>query len=626
MYGGFNLAKDNSKFRESLVKLGDWSLPSIWCTRHRLIHGLPMRFFSKKDLFCHRPWLIAPLDDLSKDVVVMKSRQLGFTEIMLSKAIWFASLIGVTIVYTMPKGKKQEEIARERLDPLGYEWSNNRLSPGMRSLLVDWKASTLHKHLSPLYGGGRSSILVQAAFKEGGESTGESTAGDILFLDEFDRMNPQVEAAFDQSLSSSKLGIKHVFSTPTYPNKGVDRKYNASDRKRYFFKCNHCGHWQPLRRENILQVKGSKDLVQRLEAHDDTARFPPGTFIIACLKCKKEIDRHSTKAEWVAEQKSDISGYRMSKLDFAAKTADSIMLELRELKPGLGPWMWYVLGEAYLGEHGRLEEGWIYTMIDTTFPKFKSGKESREKYPDIKIGIGVDWGSSNWYVVKGKLPDRPLPIILSAGVFFDESNLDGDEASRRSGERMAQISEIWEPNAVIADFGYGKERNPYLYRKYGYKFYACDYSGKMNTTIPAWGKNPPAITKSLPIVKVDRDTSLESILMDVRLQRFSVAPLDEEILELMDKHFRNVVIRVYEDDKGKLEKEAVDIGDDHLLHADNYANLALTLAHRTTLGVGEINMGEKPRSKLEQAMQEHGYGRFDIVEQLMVDNELFKLL
>lgn len=621
-----------SDIQKMMTKLGDWSLPSLWCTQHRLIGGKPMRFYSEKDLLCHRPFLIAPVDDMSKEVVVQKSRQLGFTEAMLSKASWLASLVGVIIVYTMPKGDKAKEIARERLDPMGYRWSNQRFSDFIiDNVLVNWKDSTLHKHFSPLYGGGRSSILVQSAWKgDAGESTGESTAGDFLFLDEYDRINQQVEAAFDQSLSSSRFGVQHAFSTPTYPNQGIDKKFKASDRKSYLYKCQNCGFWQPLRRTNILQKKGSKDLVKRLETHDDSAVFPVGTFIIGCLKCGKELDRHHCKSEWVAETTSDVSGYRVSKLDFVKHTADSIMVELRKTGPGLEPWMWYVMGEAYLGEYGRLEEDWIYSIVDATFPVFKSGKEFREKYPNSIIGFGADWGVANWYIVKAKIPNRDLPIIIDAGFFYDEdlgeTSEAKQEAAERSGKRMADIAELWSPNGVVADFGFGKDRNPYLYRKFGYKFYACDYTGKMNTTIPAWGKNPPPIAKSIPIVKIDRDTTLEAILMDTRLQRFAIAPIEERILKVIDQHFRNIVIRIYTDEKGEIQKEAKDIGDDHFIHADNYADIALLLAKRSTMAVGEINADEHPKTKLQRVLEDEGYGRFDIMEQLMFESEFHKLL
>jgi len=589
------------------------------------LNNKPIRFHSSEDRLSHRPFLISPLDDLSKEVVVMKARQQGFTEIFVTKAFYFALLTRCTIVYTMPKWDKAKEIARERIDPMGQKHSDKRFSDQIIERLSGWQ-SLLFKHVQPLYGGGHSTFLMQAAWKgDSGESTGESTAADILFLDEYDRMNAGVEAAFDESLASSRLGIRNIFSTPTYPNHGIDRKYQQSDKKQYLYKCSGCGKWQPLLRINIRQRKGPTDLIQRLEMHDDTALFPPGTFVIACVKCGKPINRALAQQQWVKEitDHRDISGYKSSQLDCVHISADQIMKKLRKLKPGLGPFHWYVLGEPFLGEGGKLAKDFIYTLVDTSFPRFTNGEAVKNKYPGTKIGFGCDWGKSNWWVVKAFIPGRDSPIILAAGFFYDE----GDDA-KASGKRAARIAKEWAVDAVVCDFGYGEDRNPEMYNAFGYKFFACDYSGKNNTITPTFGPNPPPMGKSLPICKINRDKILKNILLDSRYHRFSIAPLNEQILELMDKHFRAVVIRVYEDEDGSLIEEAVDIGDDHLLHANNYADIALELTKRTGSAVGSIGDGEyiHQQNAIEKTIREQGWNNLVTGDEIAEMADLFSLL
>lgn len=573
------------KLRASITKLGDWSLPSLWATRHRIIDNKPMQFFSKKDPYCHRPWALAILDDMSREVVVKKARQMGVTEILgCVKMFWQASLAPMTIVYTLPKWGKAKEIADERIGVMGYSGSPKRFSEDMRSRLVDWETK-LTKHVVPIYGGGRSVILIVSSWNE---DIGESTAADSVFFDEYDRMRPGVISAFGESLSSSRFGLKHIFSTPTFPNQGVDGKYNQSTKNRYMYRCRGCGHWQYLTRNNVMQRSGPVSLIQRIESHDNV-NILDGTFDIGCTKCNRTLKRMGSDvvARWVPETViAEISGYSMSQLDCAHISADVIMRKFRDTKPGIGLAMNYIFGEAYLGEGIQLEKGFIYTLVDTSFPKITNRSELDASFPGSKVSLGIDWGKNSWYTVKAKVTGRNRPVTLAMGYVTDTG--DTRSAAEESAMAMVHVAKIWGVDITIADFGYGKDRNPILWRSLAPKFFACDYGGQNNSFEPVFLNK--SVTKSFPIVKIDRTSSLKDKLSSARHGLFCIAPMKEDILDMMDAHFRGIAVRTYEDETKQLKEEAIATDDDHLLHTHNYADIGLRWieTHQTFVGFVDV--------------------------------------
>jgi hypothetical protein len=526
--------------------------------------------------------------------VIRKARQMGFTEIMLGvKLLHFASLITSTSVYTLPKWKKAKEFAYERLQMLGLATNPRRVSPEVCKHLVDWNKTLLTKHVKPLKGGGYSTIAITGS---GNEDLGESTATDAVYFDEIDRMRPGVISAFRKSLSSSYYALTRIFSTPTFPKHGVDGVYQRSDKKRWHYKCTHCGEWQHLTRANIIQRLGSDSLIQRLEAHDPTAVFKNGSFRIACLKCKKTIDRHNAKAEWVAELPSvtEYSGYSCSQLDCLWLSGDAIMRDLVDLKPGLGPWMNYDLGMPWLGDAGSVVEGWIFTLVNPALPRVQDRIWYDDHCTNLKITIGVDWGKTSWVVVLATCNEWDRPAILAVGNFHDTQNPDDTwqwvlDVCKRWGKNEA-------PNAVVADVGYGQDRNPHLYKALGNIFYACQYPAtrstarKPVTVEPSFGPNPPPIADPNPVCIIDRTTSLKERLARLKARSYHVAPMSEDDLETLDRHCRGIAIVIEEADDGTVQETATKIGDDHYLHALNYAEIAMKWAnlHAVKLAEAEI--------------------------------------
>lgn len=555
--------------------LGDYALPSIWCMRHRYLGGRRIRFYSERDPFAHRPFHVAPLDDFSKTIVVKKARQMGFTELFLMKMIHLATMLRCVSVYTLPKDRKAAEIASTRLTPLGAESHPDRFDSEIQSRMIAWR-QVMFKQFAPLIGGGESSLIVTGSWNE---DIGESTACDAVYLDEYDRMKPGVVSAFRMSLSSSKIDATRIFSTPSFPNMGVDEQIKTTDDKKWVWTCEHCGHRQPLTRANIKQVKGKDSLVPRLESHDKTAHFEPGTFQVACVKCQDEINRMTAHAEWVAERPdATASGYTVSQLDCAYKPADKIMEDLRDQEePGLRHWYNYSLAEAYAGDAGRVAEGLAYAMVDTGFSMILDRSSFNARFPTHpQVVVGIDWGKSNWFMAMGRTPEYRVPIILDVKMFVDTNDPDDTVYA------ASQFCKKWGADAIIADQGYGHDRNPKLYQEFGEIFYACEYPGvgkRAATVVPLWGPNPTSGPN--PIVNIGRGPLMKELIhaltQDPCGYRMTNNSSILKLLDVIDLHFRNMAISAEPDKSGNLVDVATSLGPDHFLHTAGYCSVGFKL-------------------------------------------------
>jgi len=552
--------------------LGDHALPSIWAMKHRFLGGAPLQFYSKKDPFKHRPFHVMPMDDWSQTIVVRKARQMGFTEVFISKMIHLATLIRSMTVYTLPKDRKAEEIARTRIDIVGKEMHPDRFDESVQSTFINWR-SLMHKQFAPKIGGGESNLIVTGSWNE---DIGESTACDVAELDEYDRMKPGVVTAFKMSLRSSKIGALRLFSTPSFPNMGVDEQIKTTDNKKWVWTCSGCGHRQPLTRANLLQTKGPDSLISRLETHDKTAHFDPGTFIIGCIKCRKEFNRMNDHAEWVPERPgAEASGYSTSQLDCAWISADTIMADCRDQEtPGLRQWYNYSLGEAYAGDAGRVAEGLAYSLVEPDLSTITDRNRFDHRFKNAKVAIGIDWGKSNWFLALGQTPEFAVPLILDVQMFVDTN--DPDDTVRAALEFIR----LWRAEAAIADAGYGQDRNPKLYKELGERFYACQYPAagtRQATSTPIFGQNPT--TDPSPIVAVGRAPRLKQTILRLTSQpsgyRIIAAPRPMKYLDLLDLHFRGVAITAEPTKTGDLIDEAVTLGPDHWLHTVGYADIGL---------------------------------------------------
>lgn len=256
----------------------------------------------------------------------------------------------------------------------------------------------------------------------------------------------------------------------------------------------------------------------------------------------------------------------------------------------------YDLGEPYLGDAGSVVEGWVYPLINPDIPRLSNRRWFDDTYHDVRVGIGIDWGKTNYATVIAESPAWSKPQLIALEKFTDTDDPDdtvawaADVALRWGGDVVD------DDFAVVADVGYGADRNPKLYQKLGNKFYACLYPShnKTGTRRPVtaeaeFGPCPPPPNQSSPVVVVDRTASLKVLIAALRRPDYQIARLGEVELDDLDRHARNIAIVLETDEKtGQPIETAQTLGPDHYLHSTNYATIALEWARRHQAFVGEL--------------------------------------
>ncbi|HFB98050.1 MAG TPA: phage terminase large subunit family protein, partial [Bryobacterales bacterium] len=262
---------------------------SEWADKHR---RLSARASSEPGPWrtARTPYLREIMDALSpaspiERVVFMKGAQVGATETgnnMIGYVIHHAPGPMLAVLPTVEMAKRN---SRQRIDPLIEE--SEVLKGRVRPARSRDSGNTV---LAKEFPGG---ILVM---------TGANSAVGLrsmpvryLFLDEVDGYPGDVDGEGDpvalaeartRTFSRRKI---YVVSTPTI--KGVsriEREYEASDQRRYFVPCPHCGHMQWLQFERLRWEKGE-----------------PETAHYLCENCETPIEEHHKTAmlengEWRA--------------------------------------------------------------------------------------------------------------------------------------------------------------------------------------------------------------------------------------------------------------------------------------------------------------------------------------
>ncbi|AYP68556.1 tail assembly protein [Exiguobacterium phage vB_EalM-132] len=524
--------------RKQLLKITGKKDPAIWALQNRSIKGNPMTFNSQRNPVKHRPWQIDILRDQHPNKVVRKSRQLGLSEMAITEFLWFLdSHDNTKAIYTFPRQRQMNDFSVTRIAPIFEE------SEYLRQRL-DRKANNVAlKQLS-----NRSALFLRSAW---GSAMGEGVDADIVGMDEYDRMADNIENAFMESMKSSIYGYLRRWSTPTIPGRGVDLLFGKSDQRWYHHKCDKCNHWQVITLEdNILQVNpNGVDRVNQQIANN--------TFMFICSKCKRELNRWNT-GEYVAKHPSihETRGYHISQLDAVWIPADEVMRNQFQYQ-SKQLFYNYVIGMPYASEGLLITDQDVLSCIGYDQP---IGFRDYGKYK--KITVGVDWGYVNWVVVLGITEDDQVHLL---NLFWVEDN------PNRPLESVGVISTLikpFDPDIIIADNGFGADRNSYLMQVFPGRLYACDWDTNRGTTpmVDAWNENGYK-------VRVDKTVKMKRALYNVKARELTTFG-ESEKLQMLTKHLKNVRT-ITEEEDGAIYDRVTRIGDDHLSCCLAYAYIGV---------------------------------------------------
>ena len=282
---------------------------SEWSDRHRMLSSKassePGRWRTSRT-----PYLKAIMDCLSptspvERVVFMKAAQLGATEMGSN---WIGYVIHHApgpMMAVWPTVEMAKRNSKQRIDPL-----------------ID-ESAILKELIAPARSRDSGNTILAKEFRGGVlVMTGANSAVGLrsmpvryLFLDEVDGYPIDVDGegsavalaeARTRTFSRRKI---FIVSTPTIAGVStIEREYEASDQRRYFVPCPHCGHRQWLRFEQLRWERG------------EDGNFPD-TAAYVCESCEVPIPEHHKTwmlehGEWraMAEGASRTAGFHLSSL------------------------------------------------------------------------------------------------------------------------------------------------------------------------------------------------------------------------------------------------------------------------------------------------------------------------
>lgn len=513
-------------------------IPALYALQHRYIKGNPLTFESKTDPIKHRPWQVDILNDRHPNKVVRKSRQLGLSELGITEVLWFLDTHPNTkAMYTFPRKEQMEDFSNTRIAPIFNEsdYLNSRLDPKMNNV-------RLKKLINESY------LFLRSAW---GSALGEGADIDFLGLDEYDRMQDGIELAFQESMKSSNHGLLRRWSTPTIPGRGIDMLFEKSDQRWYHHKCTHCNHWQILNLEdNIIQIDPNG--VDQI-----TEQIKDGTFDFICSKCHRPLNRWN-KGEYVAAfpSRTEIRGYHISQLDAVWIDADRVMrnqfqYKVKQLFHN------YVIGMPYASEGLIITDQDVLSCVDYSEP---IGYRDYAKYK--KIVAGIDWGYFNWMIILGLTEGEQIHVL---DIHWVEDN---PAHPLDCVNMFTALLKPYDPDVIVADNGFGADRNSYLLQQFPGRVYACDWdTHKSNVPmVDSWND------KGMK-VRVDKTVKMKRMLYNVKSRSIKTFAMNEK-LAMLTKHLKNVRTLMEEDD-GEIYERVTKVGDDHLADTLAYALIAL---------------------------------------------------
>jgi hypothetical protein len=268
--------------------------PYLWLGLfyHRTHKGKPLTFEHyayMKDIYL----------DKNPYIVIQKSTQVGISEYLIVRSI-YNSTQGRSEFYVLPNGDLLGKFVKDRFD------RSIEHTDYYKGLVKDRP----HKFAESI---GLKHIGMGSINFAGSNSASAffSYAADDFIIDELDLCDQTNIEIGDERLSASENKTEIKVSNPSINDYGINKEYKNTDEKKWFIKCSHCGKSLHLNFfEHIVREVEEKTFVL---LDDDYEEGMSRDVFVFCEKCHKPIDRF-VKGEWVANQKSDKSGYYISKL------------------------------------------------------------------------------------------------------------------------------------------------------------------------------------------------------------------------------------------------------------------------------------------------------------------------
>lgn len=550
---------------EQLTYLTDMLKPSTYMLRNHSVRGHPMTFsvsgHNTDKAQSHRPWQIGILNDPHKNIAIMKSRQLGMSELGVGKMMHFADTYSYSspkCLYTFPTHKAVNDFVKSRLNPL--------LENGYYKTITDPDANSLEVKKI------RNSYMYFRTSSKPGSTEGVDI--DYLSLDEYDRVNYLAENSALESMSSSPFHITNRWSTPSAPDIGIDRLYQQSDQHIYLHKCEHCGFYNEMSFDDYLPESSVENrgniLCVNPKGVDPIAKtVVDGSFQFVCQKCGNPLDRWYN-GYWVAkfpERTQDgggTRGYKISQMNAVWISADN--LKRKELEAISKQSFWnYALGQPYLDLKLAVTQSDIEKHVREDLPE-----QQFDRGDYAFISVGIDFGNRHSLVIHGVRKNGLVDYLT--GFTVGKSNPLDPESTDSDIQAIRVKLAPYDPDIIVADVGDSGDKIAKLIQIYGKdKVYGCVYPSVPRSTgniLSTWNEQGNKVSAD----KLTQNKRYISMIKDGDIGYYRKP---DESLHAYVEHWKNVIIRDVEDDKSPsgFRQEITRKGPDHFAQASVYSML-----------------------------------------------------
>jgi hypothetical protein len=250
--------------------------------------------------FEQRPYLLALYRDRTPERVFRKAVQCGISELLIIEALEAAAR-GLACLYVMPTQAKRDRFVANRVDRA------LDASAFYRRLLDQARGGANNAALKHL---GRGAV---AFVGSNAENEFIEFPADLVIVDELDRCNQNHLPLVRDRLAASPHKLAAWASTPTVPGYGIAERYDASDGREWFLRCEGCGHWQTPDFFRHVVRQTDDDAWELLDRDWEPAPHGPDVRLF-CTRCGRPLDRLGP-GQWVAARPGrPAAGYHISQL------------------------------------------------------------------------------------------------------------------------------------------------------------------------------------------------------------------------------------------------------------------------------------------------------------------------
>lgn len=457
--------------------------------------------------------------DFTPTIVVLKAAQVGMTTTQILKTVWGINRYKIDSITTYPTVADAQEISGSKVNRLIAQ------NPCIGRMLSTNKDSVSMKQIGSNMWHIRGTWTDKAAMM---------VSSDWNSMDEVDASKQAILEQYDTRLQHSKYRWRHYYSHPSSEGFGIHKLWLKSDQKHWFVLCKACN------KEQYLSWPESIDQER---------------MCFQCKYCKAELsDEDRRTGRWVKKYKDrEISGYWIPLLICPWVTAKQIVTYSREKSPEY--FANKVLGLPYVGSGNKVTWGIIQRNI-----------VDKEHLMDDRIVIGVDTGTTIWYVLGDK-----------NGVFH--------YGSAKGYEDIEGFLKRWPTSIAVFDQGGDLIAPRKLQEKYPGRVFLCYFRADRKTQqLITWGKAQEA-----GAVVVDRNRMVQLVVDEFSDKRIPLWGNESEWYDYY-LHWANIYRVEEENALGVPVRRWERSGDDHWCFATVYWRIGIS-RFAESAQFGEFNLG-----------------------------------